>query len=168
MLKKITKKIKSFLGNDAVMSPIKEQLASFDEPAFREKIKVIDDKFVREHALNILEHGFTVIPNSVDEKLIDSAVDSFLEWKDRNKHEFLPDFYKYADKLDRIVSIHSSLPEFRALFYCNRALLIQDFLFQEPTTLYTTFFSRLDLHKVSTVTFRSFGPSQRACTLVLG
>lgn len=150
MLHKL-KQIKRQLEARLSESRIKEQKARFETRGFLEKTRRLEDPFLREHALNVIERGFTVVPASCSSEHVDAAAQSFLDWKQRNSSRFLPTFYKFDDKLDRIVCLHATLPEFQPLFTKNRSLLVQDYLFQDETVLYTSLFfevgSAQDIHR---------------------
>lgn len=122
------------------LSPIIPVSPPFDSDQFRGVTDKLTDQFIRRHALEVIDQGFTVIPRSVPTDLIEEAVHSFHAWKKRNSASFLQDFYKYDDKLDRVVNIHGQLPSFRQLFVQNRAVQVQDHLFQAQTAFYTCLF----------------------------
>jgi hypothetical protein len=119
-------------------TPIAETTAVFDTEPFLEKTKRLKDPLVRQHALDVIERGFTVVPDSVPGDLLDAAVRSFGDWKQRNRGRFLPGFYKFDDKLDRIIDIQATLPIFQRLFSHNRSLRVQDHLFQDRAVLYSS------------------------------
>jgi ectoine hydroxylase-related dioxygenase (phytanoyl-CoA dioxygenase family) len=117
-----------------------ERPAVFERPEFLAGANAIEDPVVREHVVRIVTDGYTVIPASVDERLIDEALTAFHDWKARNS-EALKAFCKFDDKLDRIINIQETLGVFKQLFTRNRtALAVQDYLFQGDTCLYTSLF----------------------------
>ena len=128
------------LGRAAQLSPVQDVPAPFDLPAALEQTRSFPDPFIRAHALDLMEKGFCVVTNSVDDQLVNKARDAFFEWKERNAQQFLPDFFRENGRLDRVVNLHAALPEFRDLFVRNRALAVQDYLFQQETILYTSLF----------------------------
>jgi len=132
-------------------APIAASEAVFDSREFLEKTRDLSNPFVREHALNVIQQGYTIVPNAVDSHLIDAANDSFASWKMRNQKQFLGEFYRFGDRLDRILNIQAQLPEFQRLFSSNRSLAVQDYLFQQQTILYTSLFfevgSQQDVHR---------------------
>jgi ectoine hydroxylase-related dioxygenase (phytanoyl-CoA dioxygenase family) len=121
-------------------SPVAERPAVFERAGFLAQASEIQDPIVKEHVVRIVTDGYTVIRQSVDNSLIDDALTSFHDWKSRNR-DLLPQFYKFDDKLDRIINIQDRLGVFKQLFTRNRtALAVQDYLFQGETCLYTSLF----------------------------
>jgi len=131
--------------------PIAATDAVFDTGEFLDKTLRLTDPFIREHALNVIQQGYTIVPNAVNLDLIDAANESYTAWKARNRKNFIPDFYKSGERLDRVVNLQAYLPEFRRLFSANRSLAVQDYLFQQQTVLYTSLFfeigSTQDIHR---------------------
>ncbi len=117
---------------------IKEELPVFDTIKFKEKTERLKDTVFKTKVLDFIENGYVVIENSVSQHLIDEAVKEFYSWKARNKKHFVYTFFRYDDKLDRIINIQATLPVFKDLFYENKALEIQDYLFQKKTCLWTS------------------------------
>jgi ectoine hydroxylase-related dioxygenase (phytanoyl-CoA dioxygenase family) len=132
-------------------SSIKDELPIFDKPEFLKKINKLQDTQLKNYALDFVNNGYVVVKNSVSHEDIDKAIEEFYSWKNRNQKNFLPVFYKEKDRLDRIVNIQSALPAFKALFYNNTSLELQDFLFQKKTSFYTSLFfeigSSQDIHR---------------------
>jgi ectoine hydroxylase-related dioxygenase (phytanoyl-CoA dioxygenase family) len=128
------------LVGSAKARPIPDRLARFDSPEFLAKTESLADPWLREHALNVLKDGYTVIENAVPEKIVDVALTTFFEWKERNRQRFLPEFYKQGCFLDRVVNFQNVFDEFKALFACNQSLVLQDYLFGSPATCYTSLF----------------------------
>jgi ectoine hydroxylase-related dioxygenase (phytanoyl-CoA dioxygenase family) len=105
----------------------------------------------RSSTLEEIEKGFTVVSGSVAPEVLDAAREDFRQWKHRNAPKFLPSFYKYDDRIDRIINLHAVLPSFRKLFAASRALAVQDYLFGNETVLYTSLFfetgTQQDIHR---------------------
>jgi phytanoyl-CoA hydroxylase len=131
------KKLINYLYKERIL----DQPATFDTPEFRAKI-VGDTQMndsVKKNVLEVIDNGFTVVKNSVDADLVDSAVRQFVDWKERNKAA-LKQFFKYDEMLDRIINIQDTLPIFDDLFSLNRALKVQDILFGKKTCLHSSLF----------------------------
>jgi phytanoyl-CoA hydroxylase len=132
-------------------SPITETLAPFQFDSFREETLKLKDEFLKRHALEIIDNGYTVVKNSVDSNLLDEFVYDFYNWKKRNMTKFDSRFFKFDDKLDRVINLQASLSKLKDLFSTNKALIIQDYLFQSETTLYSSLFfevgSAQDIHR---------------------
>jgi ectoine hydroxylase-related dioxygenase (phytanoyl-CoA dioxygenase family) len=131
--------------------PITETLAPFQFDSFREETLKLKDEFIKRHALEIIDNGYTVVKNSVDSNLLDEFVIDFYNWKKRNMTKFDSRFFKFDDKLDRVINLQASLTKLKDLFSTNKALIIQDYLFQSETTLYSSLFfevgSAQDIHR---------------------
>jgi len=140
MLKTLKREVKIALGLAERLRPVREKPAPFDVPAFRARTTRLRDAFVRHHALEIIDKGYTVVTEAVSSALVQQAIDAFTAWKKRNETKFLPSFYRADGYLDRVVNIHGTLEPFRNLFTQNRALVVQDYLFQAQTVLYTSLF----------------------------
>jgi len=147
--KEILKNIyyKTFFKRDI----IDETFAQFQNDNFREDTTKIDDEFIKKHALEIIDNGYTVIKNSSDPDLLNDMVADFYNWKSRNLNKFDTKFFKFDDKLDRVINLQSVLGKLKDLFSTNKALLVQDYLFQSETTLYSSLFfevgSAQDIHR---------------------
>jgi phytanoyl-CoA hydroxylase len=131
--------------------PIKEELPRFDELSFKEKVESLDNGTFKNKLLSFLEDGYLVVEQSVSAAVVDNAVTAFYNWKERNASKMLPEFYKYNGLLERVMTIHSAIPEFKALFAENTSLSYQDFLFPQETVLLTSLFfevgSEQDIHR---------------------
>lgn len=55
------------LVGSAKARPIPDRLARFDSPEFLAKTESLADPWLREHALNVLKDGYTVIEYAVPE-----------------------------------------------------------------------------------------------------
>jgi phytanoyl-CoA hydroxylase len=121
-------------------SPIPDVLPEFDGAEFHERTKSIQDPWLREHALDFLRDGFAVIEDAVADELVEDALRAFDEWKKRNQARFVPAFYKQGPFLDRVVNFQNLFSEFKALFYGNKSLILQDYLFGSAATCYTSLF----------------------------
>ena len=147
--KEIIKNIyyKSFFKTDLIY----ESLAHFQKDSFREETTKLEDEFLKIHALEIIDNGYTVVKNSVDALLLNELVADFYDWKSRNLNRFDDKFFKYDNKLDRIINLQVVLKKLKDLFSTNKALSIQDYLFQSETTLYSSLFfevgSAQDIHR---------------------
>ena len=119
---------------------VEEREPVFQSEAFIYQTLKLEDDFVKFHSLEIIEKGYTVVKASVSSGLVDDAVDEFHEWKLRNKDKFLSSFFKFEDKMDRIINIQAKLGIFNECFVSNKALAVQDYLFASETTLYTSLF----------------------------
>jgi len=131
--------VRRLLGGQSA-SPIPDVLPEFDRPEFLERTKSIRDPWLREHALGFLRDGYAVIENAVADELIENALRAFEEWKDRNQPRFVPAFYKQGLFLDRVVNFQNLFDEFKALFFANKSLALQDYLFGSAATCYTSLF----------------------------
>jgi phytanoyl-CoA hydroxylase len=131
--------VRQMLGGRST-SPIPDVLPPFDSPEFLDRTKSIRDPWLREHALGFLRDGYAVIENAVAEELVEDALRAFGKWKERNQARFVPAFYKQGPFLDRVVNFQNLLEEFKALFYNNKSLILQDYLFGGATTCYTSLF----------------------------
>lgn len=121
-------------------SIVKGEMPWYDEDRAGEIIdKEITDPFLKGKVMDMVQKGYCVVENSVDEAQIDKAMASFQAWKSRNKAELKP-FMRNDLALDRIINIHNTLPEFMPLFTKNKSLEVQDYLFKGPTSLYTSLF----------------------------
>jgi hypothetical protein len=58
-------------------SPITETLAPFQFDSFREETLKLKNEFLKRHALEIIDNGYTVVKNSVDSNLLDEFVYDF-------------------------------------------------------------------------------------------
>lgn len=134
------KYFKSFKWLFYKKSKINFSEVSFDKQEFRDKTYNLEDSFIRKHAIDIIDNGYTVIKNSVSNESINTAIDSFYDWKERNHKKFDPSFYKFSNKLDRIVNIQANLPIFKKLWSENQCLKITDYLFNSETSFYTSLF----------------------------
>ncbi len=141
----------NFLNIFKKKSLIVNDTPDFMKAPFREKVVLLKDPFIKKHCLELIDNGFTVVENSVPIDLIENSVSDFNDWKRRNKTKFHESFYKYDDKLDRIINLQSVLPIFSEMFSKNKALSVQDFLFQRKTCLYSSLFfevgSSQDIHR---------------------
>lgn len=108
---------------------------------------------IKEEISFFLDHGYVVLRKSVPEDLVAKATSDF----QRHKAKF-PDVYqRHADSggfQRRIVNLHVALDSFKELFSRNeRALRVQDYLFQRPSTCYTSLTfesgSEQDMHRDS-------------------
>jgi phytanoyl-CoA hydroxylase len=131
--------------------PIKEELPRFDELSFKKKVESLDNGTFKNNLLSFLEDGYLVVEQSVGADVVDNAVIAFYNWKKRNASKMLPEFYKYNERLDRVSTIHSAIPECKALFAENTSLPYLDFLFGQETVLLTSLFfevgSEQDIHR---------------------
>ncbi len=147
--KEILKNIyyKTFFKTDT----INETIANFQTDTFREETLKIKDEFIKKHALEIIDNGYTVVKNSVDLSLLNEMVTDFYNWKARNLNKFDTHFFKFDDKLDRVINLQAALCKLKDLFSTNKALLVQDYLFQSETSLYSSLFfevgSAQDIHR---------------------
>jgi ectoine hydroxylase-related dioxygenase (phytanoyl-CoA dioxygenase family) len=119
---------------------IEESEPAFQSASFISQTHQLEDEFIKHHSLEIIEKGYTVVKSSVPNELIDNAVNEFYDWKARNKYKFLPSFFKFEEKMDRIINLQSKLKIFNKCFVSNKALQVQDYLFGSETTLYTSLF----------------------------
>jgi ectoine hydroxylase-related dioxygenase (phytanoyl-CoA dioxygenase family) len=146
--KSILKQFLNLIQNKGI---IEETPPDFFTDCFREKTVKLNDDFIKKHSLEIIDNGYTVIRNSTDENLINTAVNEFKLWKNRNNPHFLNEFYKFNNRLDRIINLHSRLNIFQELFTSNSSLKIMDYLFMKDTCLYTSLFfevgSTQDTHR---------------------
>ncbi|ABP33544.1 phytanoyl-CoA dioxygenase family protein [Polynucleobacter asymbioticus] len=85
-----------------------------------------------------LDHGYVVLKNSLPPERIESARNAFY----RHKKKYANIYARHADVNGlqrRIVNLHMALYEFQDIFSLNtRALKIQDYLFQSPSTCFTS------------------------------
>lgn len=93
---------------------------------------------IKEEIAFFLDHGYVVLPNALSLDYVLAAKAAFIKHKAKyahvyKKHEDLNGFQK------RIVNLHMVLDEFKDLFALNKkALAIQDYLFQKPSTCFTS------------------------------
>jgi phytanoyl-CoA hydroxylase len=132
----IANKIKSLLRE----SIIEGEMPWYDEDKALAIIdKGVGDEWLKSKVLDMVNKGYCVVENSVDIAQIDKAIASFQAWKTRNIEELKP-FMRNELAIDRIINIHNTLPDFTPLFTENKALAVQDYLFQKDTALYTSLF----------------------------
>ena len=108
---------------------------------------------IARHAIDLIERGYTVIPNCVPPDIREAAVAGFLRWRD-SRREDVARARKGRGYLPRIVNLHLEVPEVLRLFTrCRRALAVQDFCFGYRTSLYSSLFyetgSQQSLHRDS-------------------
>lgn len=100
-----------------------------------------------------LEHGYLVLKNSVPKTVVENARLEFAA----HKTKYANDYAKHADPNGyqrRLVNLHMALDSFKSLFTQNqRALEIQDYLFQRPSVCFTNLTfesgSEQDMHRDS-------------------
>jgi hypothetical protein len=96
-------------------------LARFDSPEFLAKTESLADPWLCEHALNVLKDGYTVIENAVPEMIVDVALTTFSEWKERNRQRFCLSFTSKAAFLIGLSIFRMSLMNSRrSLLAINR------------------------------------------------
>lgn len=115
-----------------------------------------------------MRDGFAVIEDAVADELVEDALRAFDEWKKRNQARFVPAFYKQGPFLDRVVNFQNLFSEFKALFYGNKSLILQDYLFGSAATCYTSLFLRPQLSNRSIVISPISGRTLRICILECG
>jgi phytanoyl-CoA hydroxylase len=131
---------------NAVKSYLREAIITQETPWYNDiavaKAKAerdISNQDVLQKVFDLIEKGYCVVPNTVDSKKIDAALESYQSWKMRNLNAIKP-FMRNEIALDRIINIHNTLTDFLPLFTENTSLQIQDFLNQGETALYTSLF----------------------------
>jgi phytanoyl-CoA hydroxylase len=138
-LRKTANKLAGRVGSRN-FSIIADKPPNFDTDSFRQRASLIRDPWLRDHVLSIIIKGYAIIPNAVPDEKINLALNAFYGWKERNKSALVPSLFKSGQYLDRIINIHSLLPEFRSLFSSNESLAVQDFLFGAQASCYTSLF----------------------------
>ena len=112
-----------------------------DQPDARERAaSTAPDPEIARHALELIEHGYTVIRSGLTQAACQEALRSFEEWcterpadvaSRRGANGYLP----------RLVNLHLvATPVARLFTTAERALAIQDFCFGYRTALYTSLF----------------------------
>jgi ectoine hydroxylase-related dioxygenase (phytanoyl-CoA dioxygenase family) len=109
------------------------------------------DPVVKNHALEVVEKGYTVISKVVPEEACQKAIAAFRRFERAND----PIFSAHRDgngHYPRIINLHSILPDLLPLFTkSNVWLQVQDVLFGAPTALYSSIFyetgSQQSLHR---------------------
>jgi hypothetical protein len=98
------------------------------------------DERVRQHALEVIEKGYTVVPGAVPAEVCARAIDAFRRF-DRANAEIFAENREPGGHCPRIVNLHCALPELLPLFVRNPVgLQVQDVLFGAPTALYSSLF----------------------------
>ncbi len=95
---------------------------------------------VQQHALEVIENGYTVIKGGVSPQLCRQAIDAFRRFETANDAIFAK-HRNEAGHYPRINNLHAAIPELTRLFTRNAIWLqVQDALFGAPTALYTSLF----------------------------
>jgi ectoine hydroxylase-related dioxygenase (phytanoyl-CoA dioxygenase family) len=111
-----------------------------DLPGARERAAGAATKEVERHAVELIDHGFTVIRGAVSAADCDSAVNAFQHWC-TERPEYSAAHRDEDGHYPRLVNLHLAAPEVSGLFTGNeRALEVQDFCFGFRAALYTSLF----------------------------
>ena len=94
-----------------------------------------DKRYVEE----MRSKGYVIVDNSVNPNLLDSAVNSYHSWVEKNKKGYEQN-RKEDGNPPRVVDLHNDLVEVQRLFTANEAVRVQDFLFGYETSIYTSLF----------------------------
>jgi len=118
----------------------------------RERISALAaDERVKAHALEVVDHGYTVVRNALPASVCAQAIAAFRRFERANAAIFSEN-RDPGGHYPRIVNLHCALPELLTLFTRNSLWLqVQDLLFGAPTALYTSLFyevgSQQPLHR---------------------
>ena len=109
------------------------------------------DELVRDHALEVIEKGYTVVKGGVSKDQCAQTLAAFHKLE-RNNEEIFAENRDARGHYPRIVNLHCMMPELVKLFTKNPVWLqVQDVLFGAPTCLYTSLFyevgSQQPLHR---------------------
>jgi ectoine hydroxylase-related dioxygenase (phytanoyl-CoA dioxygenase family) len=109
------------------------------------------DPVVREHALEVLEKGYTVVRGAIPAAECEEMIGKFRRFEAANSAIFVANRNQHGH-YPRIVNLHTAMPELAQLFTRNKVwLAVQDALFGAPTALYTSLFyetgSEQSLHR---------------------
>lgn len=127
-------------------------LGLFLQPDAAQQISAMPiDPLVKQHALEVISKGYTILKGAVSPRVCREAIDSFRRFEAANE----PIFAAHRDAAGhypRIGNLHAAIPELLRLFTRNPIWLqVQDALFGAPTALYTSLFyevgSQQPLHR---------------------
>lgn len=98
------------------------------------------DPRVKQHAIEVVEKGYTLIPGAVSPETCAEAIAGFRRFEAANTAIFAPNRNERGH-YKRIVNLHTAMPDLLHLFTRNPIwLAVQDVLFGAPTALYTSLF----------------------------
>lgn len=109
------------------------------------------DPATRQHSLEVIEKGYTIIPHSISADQCARTIDDFHAFERANAAIFMENC-DARGHYPRIVNLHLAMPSLTRLFTGNTKMLqVLDTLFGEPAALYTSLFyqvgSQQDLHR---------------------
>jgi ectoine hydroxylase-related dioxygenase (phytanoyl-CoA dioxygenase family) len=95
---------------------------------------------VRQHALEVVEKGYTLIKGAIAPEACAQAIADFRKFEAANEQIFAANRNENGHYA-RIVNLHTAMPDLLKLFTQNKVwLAVQDVLFGAPTALYTSLF----------------------------
>lgn len=95
---------------------------------------------VRQHALEVVEKGYTLIKGAMSPEACAEAIADFRKFEAANEVIFAANRNENGHYA-RIVNLHTAMPDLLKLFTENKVwLAVQDVLFGAPTALYTSLF----------------------------
>jgi phytanoyl-CoA hydroxylase len=106
---------------------------------------------VQQHALEVIEKGYTVVKGAIPPQMCRDTIDAFHRFEKANDAIFT-EHRNAAGHYPRIGNLHAAIPELTRLFTRNPTWLkVQDALFGAPSSLYTSLFyevgSEQSLHR---------------------
>jgi ectoine hydroxylase-related dioxygenase (phytanoyl-CoA dioxygenase family) len=98
------------------------------------------DPAVKQHALEVIDKGYTVIKSGISPQVCREAIEAFRRFEKANDTIFAA-HRNAAGHYPRIGNLHAAIPELLRLFTRNHMwLTVQDLLLGAPTALYTSLF----------------------------